>query len=438
MNARIAAVHIITSILHNEGSLSKLVPLYIAKVDESDRGLMQQLCYGTLRYYPVLSCYLDLLLTKPFKKKDRDLEAVIACAIYQLLETRIPSHAAVNEAVNACKVLTKPWATGLVNAVLRRFLRERIELDLDLEDRVAFQTAHPGWLVKLWQESWPDHVDSIIEANNTQPPMTLRVNQKQNNQTQYLELLKKADIIATSTHTSCDGVSLESPVDVMKLPGFSNGAVSVQDEAGQLSAHFLDLQSDQRILDACCAPGGKTCHILELLESKNKKNTNLVAIDISEKRLERVKENLVRLDLEAELIACDAVETKAWWDGVPFDRILLDAPCSATGVIRRHPDVKLLRKPTDIDKLAILQLTLLKALWPLLRDNGILLYATCSTLPQENDKVISNFINCTPGAASEKINLDVGIKTSTGLQLLPKTGGHDGFYYALLRKSTKM
>ena len=438
MNPRVAAIHVVTSILHNEGSLSTLVPRYISKVAEPDRALMQQLCYGTLRYYPMLSAYLGVLLKKPFKSKDQDLEAVLACSIYQLLETRIPSHAAVNEAVDACKALKKPWATGLVNAVLRRFLREQAQLDSSLEQNLAFQTAHPDWLVKLWQEAWPEHFTTIIEANNAQPPMTLRVNQSQNDRSQYLSLLEKAGIAASATLASCDGLSLEYPLEVTQLPGFLGGAISVQDEAAQLSAHLLNLRADQRILDACCAPGGKTCHILEILEKKYAQSSTVTAIDISKKRLERVKNNLDRLGLEAKLIASDALETQDWWDGVPFDRILLDAPCSATGVIRRHPDVKLLRKPIDIDKLAVLQLALLKALWPLLKEGGVLLYATCSILPQENDMVILSFVASTPEAVVETMDLDIGVKTSSGRQLLPKLGGHDGFYYARLQKNKKL
>lgn len=431
MNVRIAAARVITAVLQDEGSLSTLLPTYTAKVDERDKGLLQQLCYGTLRYYPRLTAYLNLLLSKPFKAKDKDLEAVLACSIYQLLETRIPSHAAVNEAVTACKALKKLWAKGLVNAVLRRFLREREKLDSTLESDQAFKTAHPDWLVELWREAWPDQLDNIIASNNAQPPMTLRVNQRHSNPTSYLKQMATANIEASATLYSPDGITLKHPQDVLALPGFTEGNVSVQDEAAQLSAHLLAPQPGQRILDACCAPGGKTCHILEQV----KNDADVVALDISAIRLKRVEENLERLGLQAALVAADAVDTKTWWDGKPFDRILLDAPCSATGVIRRHPDVKLLRKPTDIAKLAKLQLTLLNALWPLLKEDGILLYATCSTLPQENDQVILSFLNSNPGAAFEKPNLDAGIETSAGRQLFPQVGGHDGFYYALLRKS---
>ena len=430
MNVRIAAARVIAAVLQDEGSLSTLLPTYTARVDERDRGLLQQLCYGTLRYYPKLTAYLNLLLSKPFKAKDKDLEAVLACSLYQLLETRVPSHAAVNEAVTTCKALKKLWAKGLVNAVLRRFLRERDQLDSTLESDQAFKTAHPDWLVELWREAWPDQLDNIIAANNAQPPMTLRVNQSHSNPTSYLKQLATANIEASATLFSPDGITLKHPQDVLPLPGFTEGNISVQDEAAQLSAHLLALQPGQRILDACCAPGGKTCHILEQV----KNNADVVALDISANRLERVEENLKRLGLQATLVAADAVDTNTWWDDKPFDRILLDAPCSATGVIRRHPDVKLLRKPTDIAKLAKLQLALLNALWPLLQEDGVLLYATCSTLPQENDQVILSFLNSNPSVALEKLSLNAGIETSAGRQLFPQVGGHDGFYYALLKK----
>jgi len=441
VNVRVAAARVITAVLQDEGSLSSLLPMYLNKVDERDRSLLQQLCYGTLRYYPRIDVYLSQLLTKPFKTKDKDIEAVLACSIYQLLETRIPSHAAVNEAVAACKALKKLWAKGLVNAVLRRLLREKDQLDTTLEKSQAFKTLHPKWLVKLWRDTWPDQFENIISNNNTQPPMTLRVNQRKNNRIEYLSMLQSAGIEASATQHSPSGITLKKPQDVATLPCFSEGAISVQDEAAQLSAHLLSPKTGERILDACCAPGGKTCHILELVDN----NAEVIALDISSKRLERVEENLERLELQAALIGADATDTNSWWDGQSFDRILLDAPCSATGVIRRHPDVKLLRKPADIAKLAELQLKLLNALWPLLKENGTLLYATCSILPEENDQVILKFLDAKKNASLQALNLelnhlesqklDVGIDTPAGHQLFPQVGGHDGFYYALLKKS---
>jgi len=431
VNVRVAAAKVIVSVLHDDGSLSTLLPQYLAKIEERDRGLLQQLCYGTLRYYPRLKAYLDQLLAKPFKAKDQDLEAILACSLYQLLETRIPSHAAVNEAVSTCKALKKPWAKGLVNAILRRFIRERDELDETLKDNLAFSTAHPDWLIAYWKKAWPEHVDSIVLANNTQPPMTLRVNRRHLDREHYLENLNTLDIAASATPYSIDGITLQSPRDVLTLPGFTEGDISVQDEAAQLSARLLDLKPGQRVLDACCAPGGKTCHILELLDNDG----DVVALDISPTRLERVEENLSRLGLNAQLIDADAADTASWWDGKPFDRILLDAPCSATGVIRRHPDVKLLRNPADIAKLAKLQLTLLRALWPLLIEGGVLLYATCSALPQENDEVIKAFTHDVSDISVEDTAVNAGLETPVGRQLFPQVNGHDGFYYALLRKT---
>ena len=313
-------------------------------------------------------------------------------------------------------------------------MRERAQIDADLNGKVAFDTAHPEWLINLWKKAWPEHIDSMIASSNSQPPMTLRVNTNHYDQAEYIDLLKQAGIVASVTQISSDGIVLEKPSEVAALPGFLTGAISVQDEAAQLAPYLLNLMPNQRIPDACCAPGGKTCHILEFLEKNYKKSDGVVAVDISKKRLERVKENLDRLSYKAELIKCDVLEVSKWWNEEPFDRILLDAPCSATGVIRRHPDVKLLRKSTDIEKLAMLQLELLKAMWPTLKKNGILLYATCSTLPQENDMVILSFLDCTPGAALEKIDLHGGLETSTGRQLIPKVGEHDGFFYARLRK----
>ncbi len=431
MNVRVAAAQIIAAILQDEGSLSSLLPVYLSKVDERDRGLLQQLCYGTLRFYPRLNAYLKLLLAKPFKAKDLDIEAILACSLYQLLETRVPPHAAVNEAVATTIALKKSWAKGLVNAVLRRFLREQNALSEKLARNDVFRTAHPAWLLALLEKAYRDQLDNIIAANNQQPPMVLRVNRRHISRDDYCARLVSVGIIAHPTPFSPDGLLLEQPCDVLALPGFSEGDVSVQDEAAQLAAPLLNATPGQRILDACCAPGGKTGHLLELLDGCG----DVLALDMAPQRLQRVEENLERLGLQAELIAADAQATADWWDGRPFDRILLDAPCSASGVIRRHPDVKLLRKPADIAKLASLQLALLQALWPLLADDGMLLYATCSVLPQENDQVIENFVRATPDVTVEAVPTSAGMATSMGRQLLPQLQGHDGFYFALLKKA---
>ncbi|TNE77817.1 MAG: 16S rRNA (cytosine(967)-C(5))-methyltransferase RsmB, partial [Gammaproteobacteria bacterium] len=346
-------------------------------------------------------------------------------------ETRIPPHAAVNEAVATTLSLKKKWAKGLVNAVLRRFLRERDALTEKLADNPVFETAHPQWLLDTLGQAWPEQLEALLAANNLQPPMCLRVNRTRGSREQYQQRLAEANIQASATAHSDDGLLLQQPCDVNSLPGFASGDVSVQDEAAQLAAPLLDTSPGQRILDACCAPGGKTGHLLELLQG----DAEVVALDVSPLRLQRVEENLERLGLQAALIAADALDTDSWWDGRPFDRILLDAPCSATGVIRRHPDVKLLRSPADIAKLAALQLALLKALWPLLKEGGMLLYATCSVLPGENDQVVEEFLRGTPGVELEPVPTGAGIATSAGRQLLPQPEGHDGFYFARLKKT---
>ena len=430
MNVRVAAAKIISAILRDDGSLSSLLPVYLGKVSERDRSLLQQLCYGTLRFYPRLELYLRELLAKPFKAKDLDIEATLACSLYQLLETRIPPHAAVNEAVATATALKKNWAKGLINAVLRRFLREQETLADKLADNPVFHTAHPQWLLDMLDKAWPGELDNLVSANNQQPPMTLRVNLGHGSRDDYQARLKGAGIEARLTAFSQAGQTLEQPCDVSMLPGFADGDVSVQDEAAQLAASSLSIAPGQHILDSCCAPGGKTGHLLECLAN----DSDVLALDISKQRLQRVEENLERLGLQAALIAADALDTNSWWDERPFDRILLDAPCSASGVIRRHPDVKLLRTPEDIAKLAALQLSLLNALWPLLSDNGILLYATCSILPMENDEVIASFLRKNEGVILEPVPTDAGMKTPMGRQLLPQPGGHDGFYFSRLRK----
>jgi 16S rRNA (cytosine967-C5)-methyltransferase len=332
--------------------------------------------------------------------------------------------------VGCADKLKKPWAKALLNAVLRRAQRESESLLSELEHDPVVRTAHPRWLQKSLKAFWPEQWESICTANNAHPPMILRVNRRHHSRDAYLGLLTGAGIAASACVYSRDGIILEAAADVRSLPGFAEGWISVQDEAAQLAADLLDLAPGQRVLDACCAPGGKTCHILEA----EPKLAGVVAVDLEAKRLVRVRENLERLKLSAELIAADGRDTATWWDGKPFQRILLDAPCSATGVIRRHPDIKLTRQPDDIAALAVLQGELLDALWHTLEVGGILLYATCSTLPTENTEVIEAFLARTPGARELDLATTAGIKQPHGRQLLAQEGGHDGFYYAKLIK----
>jgi len=431
MEVRVAAVKVLLAVTRDGVSLNQCLPELQVQVVERDRPLLQDLCYGTLRWYPRLNALLSELLEKPFRSKDRDIHVLLACALYQIMETRIPDHAAVNETVAVIKKLKKPWAKGLVNGVLRRFIRERDKLDTQLGDKSVYRHAHPKWLYKRIEQAWPQQAAAIFAANNHPGPMTLRINQQSQSRAEYLATLQALNIDAKATGLSAVGVQLSKASGVDAIPGFAEGQLSVQDEAAQLAAQLLQLEPGQRVLDACCAPGGKTCHILE----SEPKLDELLALDIDDLRLERVRENFKRLNVQANLVAADAAITDEWWDGQPFDRILLDAPCSATGVIRRHPDIKLLRKPDDIARLAQLQAQLLDALWPLLKSGGKLLYATCSILPEENDASIASFIARQNDVEVIGITAEVGIQTPLGRQLLPTIDGHDGFYYALLSKN---
>ncbi|WAB98156.1 MULTISPECIES: 16S rRNA (cytosine(967)-C(5))-methyltransferase RsmB [Pseudomonas] len=430
MNPRLAAARALAAVLSGKASLNSSLPAQLDKVEERDRGLTQDLAFGTARWQPRLDLLAAQLLQKPFKTADADVQALLLVGLYQLFYTRIPAHAAIGETVGCADKLKKPWAKGLLNAVLRRAQREGEALLAGMERDPVVRTAHPRWLQKALKAFWPEQWEAICAANNAHPPMILRVNRRYHSRDDYLALLSEADVGASACRFSRDGIVLTEACDVRSLPGFADGWVSVQDEAAQLSADLLELAPGQRVLDACCAPGGKTCHLLEAEAGL----AHLVAIDLEAKRLARVRENLDRLQLDAELIACDARDTTSWWDGKPFQRILLDAPCSATGVIRRHPDIKLTRQADDIPALAALQGELLDALWPTLEVGGMLLYATCSSLQTENTEVIEAFLARTPGARELDLATDAGIRQPHGRQLLAQEGGHDGFYYAKLIK----
>lgn len=430
MNPRLAAAKALAAVLSGKASLNSSLPTQLDKVEDRDRGFTQDLAFGTARWQPRLSALAEKLLQKPFKAADADVEALLLVGLYQLLYTRVPAHAAIGETVGCADKLKKPWAKGLLNAVLRNAQRESETIFAELERDPVVRTAHPRWLQKSLKAFWPEQWEAICAANNAHPPMILRVNRRHHSRDVYLALLGDAGIAATPCVYSREGIVLEAAADVRSLPGFAEGWISVQDEAAQLAADLLDLAPGQRVLDACCAPGGKTCHILEAEPAL----VGVVAVDLEAKRLVRVKENLERLGLDAELIAADGRDIDKWWDGKPFQRILLDAPCSATGVIRRHPDIKLTRQPDDIVALAQLQGELLDAMWKTLEVGGILLYATCSTLPTENTEVIAAFLERTPGARELDLATAAGIKQPHGRQLLAQQGGHDGFYYAKLIK----
>ena len=430
-SSRAVAAQSLAKVLFGGQSLTAVLEHLPTHLGAQDKALVKELCFGVCRYGIQLQAIAKSALKKPIKTKETEIQALLLVGLYQLLHMRIPDHAAINTAVNAAKELKKPWAAGLINGVLRTLQRKPDGEKLWPPSAHA-DAAHPPWMVQALQADWPQHWQAITEANNAQAPMTLRTNQCQNTRQAYAKLLADAGIEHTPTTNSPCGITLASASAVSALPGFDQGRVSVQDEAAQLCPTLLALAPGQRVLDACAAPGGKTCHLLE----SEPELAALIAIELEAGRLHRIRENAERLKLAPTILCADANDVNQWWDGAQFDRILLDAPCSATGVIRRHPDIKWLRRQEDIVKLAHLQQRLLASLWPTLKPGGMLLYATCSILKKENEQTIGAFIEQTPDAQHVPIEASWGISALYGRQLLPQIGGHDGFYYARLRKVT--
>jgi 16S rRNA (cytosine967-C5)-methyltransferase len=425
-NVRAVAARIINSLSQGKGSLTGHIA---AHQDHADYSYLRELCFGTCRQYFLLEGILRQLAQKPIKAKDNDLRCLLLIGLYQLRELATADYAAINETVNAVNELGKGWAKGFVNGVLRNFQRDpsRFDKHLSAHEKHAF----PNWLFLEIEASWPEQSQTIFTHSNLRPPLTLRINTAKTSRQKLLAEFAEQQIAAHSGRLTDTAIYLEQARSVQKIPGFDAGLVSVQDEASQLVPALLDLQAGQRVLDACAAPGGKTCHILESEQSL----TEVVALDVDERRLTRIEENLQRLGLAATLVTSDASDVDAWWDGRFFDRILLDAPCSATGVIRRHPDIKLLRTPEEVQRLQQIQQSLLQRLWPTLTPGGLLLYTTCSILPGENEEQISRFLSATGDAKYQGITADWGVECRYGRQLLTGTEREpDGFYYALLRK----
>ena len=431
MSARATAALCLQRVIYEGESLTEVLQdRTIAALNPQDQALLRDMCFGTLRWHERLSAILKKLVKKALKAADKDVECLLRIGLYQLIYQRKPDHAAVNETVKATKKLKKDWAGKLVNGVLRTFIREQAEILVQADSSVTARYAFPDWLLKRIQTAWPDDWADILSASNTHAPMTLRVNQRMQTTAAYQAVLQEAGIAAELVSVVDSALILQTPVGVEQLPGFFSGTVSVQDAAAQLAAQLLDCQPGMRVLDACAAPGGKTSHLLERTD-----DLHLIALDESESRLKRVTENLTRLHLQAELVAADAGDTATWWDGQLFDRILLDAPCSATGVIRRHPDIKVLRRDSDIAELQQEQAQLLNNLWHTLRPGGLLLYATCSILPEENSRQVEAFLAAHPDATLEPMSAVWGREQPAGRQLLPGEHAMDGFYYALLCKA---
>ena len=396
--------------------------------DSRDRALLSASLFAATRWWLRLDAALAMLIEKPLPPKAREVRALLVLAIAQIAVMDMPDYAVVASSVDAVRALGHPRHGGLVNAVLRRFVRERADIEAMLDRDEVTRSAHPRWLIDALRRDWPADVDAILDANNREAALTLRVNRRRSDTTNLLERLRTGGIAAEAHAEVADAIVLERSSDVTQLPGYTEGLFSVQDVAAQRVVELLDLAKGQRVLDACAAPGGKSAHILERAE------LDLVALDRDAARLPRIGETLARLGLAADVRCGDAAAPSSWWDGRPFDRILLDAPCSATGIIRRQPDIRLHRRAADIAGLAAVQKRLLLALWPLLAPGGRLVYATCSVLRAENEAVLAAFRAECADAQSVPVPDAYGRIAGDGRQNLPGAGSMDGFYYAIFEK----
>jgi 16S rRNA (cytosine967-C5)-methyltransferase len=426
-DARLAAVQAITAVLDRQQSLAE-EGAFPGGLSARDEAFARHLAYGVLRHFGSLTWLSNQLLSKPMRERDQDVQRLILVGLFQLWQSDTPGHAAVHACAEGARGLRKTWAVGVINAVLRRFQREQGQLLEELAAQDA-RFSHPQWLLEQLQADWPQQWPEIVAANNQQAPLWLRCNSARASVDSLQARFVEAGLAVQTLAQVPGAMAITPAVPVSQLPGFADGLCSVQDPAAQLAALLMDLQPGQRVLDACAAPGGKTCHMLEL-----QPGIELQALDLVASRLAMVKANLERLGLGAQLHCADAAEVDSWWDGQPFDRILLDAPCSATGVIRRHPEIKWLRDPAQVSRAVATQKRLLERLWPLLKPGGILVYATCSVLHLENSQQIQQFLQHHPQALCLEPTLVPGLAQPCGRQLLPGQHDMDGFYYAVLGK----
>ncbi len=435
--ARAEVARIVADVAARGRSLDALLS-FDSQVTRQERGLIRALAYDSIRWYLRLDALLDRLLARPGQKLDPDVRALAVVGLCQLLYSDIPEHAAVAETVEAARLLGHPRAAGLINAVLRRCQREHAQLSAQIDRDVAVRTAHPRWLVDALAADWGEQSTAILNANNQRPPFWVRVNRRRTSGPDYRQRLEASGIAVAQSMFGDEALLLAGAMDVADLPGFAAGEVSIQDAAAQLGARLLAPRSGDRVLDACAAPGGKTGHLLELQAEL----AQLVAVDVSPERLTRIADNLRRLGLSATLVSGDVAAPAGWWDGQPFQRILLDVPCSATGVIRRHPDIKLLRRWGDVAALADTQLHLLQAVWALLAPGGRLVYASCSALLAETAAVVEAFMatgvqarETTAAALADIGAIEATAPARVGRRIAAGTAGMDGFYYACLEKT---
>lgn len=426
---RAATVEVLLAVLGRGRSLDRALAEH-APVDGDGRdiGLCRAIAYGVLRHHRRLGAIRDRFLRSRLRGRDQDMALLLEIGFYQLLAMDVPAHAAVSETVAVARQRGKPWAAKLINAVLRRFQRDGDDCLTAVDADPAQRESVPDWLLERLQADWPADWPALLTAQNDRAPMTLRINRRRVSVAAYQQRLAAAGLAADRLPGFDDALVLQAPVGVEALPGFSEGDCSVQDAVAQLAAPLLDAAAHHRVLDACAAPGGKSAHLLE------RSRPSLLALDSDAGRLRRVSETLERVGLEGECRAADATTPDQWWDGQPFERILIDAPCSGTGVIRRHPDIKWLRREADIPRLADDQRRLLEALWPLLAAGGRLVYCTCSVIQAENESVIAAFVGGHDDARVIPPALPVGRSVGCGQQILTGEAGVDGFYYACLEK----
>ncbi|MCP4767771.1 MAG: 16S rRNA (cytosine(967)-C(5))-methyltransferase RsmB [Gammaproteobacteria bacterium] len=393
-----------------------------------DLGLSRELAFGLCRWHHLLSPMLKGRLQKPIRARDRDIEIILLMGLYQLLVMKTEAHAAVNETVKLAHAQKKKWASGLVNAVLRNVIREAVVCDDKLQMR-----SYPDWMIARIEADWGEQAGEVLLRGNQRPPMTLRVDSERCDVEEMVARLAEQGIGADRHGQVDTAIVLESPCDVAQLPGFEAGLLSVQDAAAQIAASLLVCDSGARVLDACAAPGGKTAHLLQRYP-----NIEVDALDSSESRLERVHQNLQRVGHSARILVADAADPDSWFDGSPYDCILADLPCSASGVMRRHPDIKLLRRESDIMPLLALQRKIVDALWSVLKPGGKMLYSTCSVFKEENEAQVAGFLERHADAVEIALpRTDWGEARPQGRQVLTGSHNMDGFYYALLSRVEK-
>jgi len=404
----------------------------ITSLDPQQRAFAKQLLFGTIRHYHQLKGILDQLLQKAFKHKDQDLAILLMMGIYQLGYLSTADHAALSQSVEMTRKINKSWASGLVNGVLRQYLRNKQSIEQQLSAANTFRYSHPNWIINQIQQDWPDQADQILQANNRQGPMCLRVNTQQISRDAYRAQLLALDLECEPHPIAPDALLLTKACDVVQLPGFSQGLVTVQDAAPQLVVELLQLQSGLRVLDGCAAPGGKTTHILQ-----RQADVKLVSVELSESRMQKIRQTLDRMGLDCELKCADILQTDDWWDGEAFDRILIDVPCTASGVIRRNPDIKIHRTKQDLKNTLALQQKILHSVWSLLKPGGILVYATCSLFKQENEQQIDRFLQTNPAklvVLPQQLASQLASHSQLGYQILPAEFEMDGFYLCALKK----